>query len=647
MVTRRLTASISSSFVAALVALLSLPPLASAQSKRSASPAPKAFSLRVPEKLALGTDRSVMISYRAPESLRAQLFVDVGTLDAPARASDGSWVARYTPPAERFPQSAIFALVSADGAELTWARLALCGVAKVELDSDPDARVSVQIGSETFGPVATDARGHAVLPVVIPPGVSQAVSIATDALGNERRHNIPLDVPSATRLLSVCPPEDARGFWVFALNEHAQPASDLQLVAHGQPVVVSGVSMREPGVYRVGFDVPPSVRAGELAQLSAAPANRPREGKSCQMRVPLEPPEKLEISLSRASFSPADPQPIRVRITPRYRGAREPEAASMRIVATLGELSAASATSREPVELEWKVPSSFGGQTSAELLVRAGRIQARAALELVPGPLHTLAIASEDAELPADGAAETQLTVEARDAAGNPTGAAALSGRARGQVGAFRNVAPGRYEASYRAPAGLLSEDEIIVQAGAAGLSASHAMQLRAAHSRFAVGGHLGVLTNFAKMTAPMGLVDVSYRLPFARDRLRLALAAGYYQSQHDGPSADAEPIQTSVRAIPVLLRVDVTVVLASVQLWPLIGAGALLASSNVGASSTGEVQAWHIAPLWAAGAGMGLALGPGRLGLELAYWGAHLSSATVSGNASGAHATVGYDLPL
>ena len=45
----------------------------------------------------------------------------------------------------------------------------------------------------------------------------------------------------------------------------------------------------------------------------------------------------------------------------------------------------------------------------------------------------------------------------------------------------------------------------------------------------------VGVISNFAKIVAPLVSLRVGHTLPFISERLQLALECGYYQSQSRG----------------------------------------------------------------------------------------------------------------
>jgi hypothetical protein len=254
-------------------------------------------------------------------------------------------------------------------------------------------------------------------------------------------------------------------------------------------------------------------------------------------------------------------------------------------------LSQAHVVAREPVELTWSLPKAFAGKTEAVLRV---------------------------------------------------------SGEARGELSRFAEVALGRYEAEYRAPRGFAGSDRVSVSDTASGLHAEATLQLVSGNGPIALAARAGYLTNLARVSGPLLLVSLGYRLPVWQEHVRVSALAGYYTSQTNVPTDSAsEKLDVGLRAVPLMLRAEYAFRLGIVQLSPLVGAGVLSALSQLSSPSTGAYRDHNLLPLLAAGANAGLALGPGQVSLELSYWAAALDAQTVSGNAGGANVSMGYELSL
>ena len=623
--------------------MLMCAPIAQAQTKSESG-----LAIETPVQLTLGEDREVIVRYRAPAYLGATLSVSTGTLGEPQALREGQWQVRYTPPDARYPQVAIFALVSRDGGQFVWSRVALRGTAVVELSSDPNVSVSVKVGEGKFGPVVTDSKGRAAVRVVVPPGVKQAESAATDALGNVSTHLISLNVPEIEPLLCVGPRESTEGFLVFATDDKGQPVARAQLQPRTSTVSVTDTVAEADGVYRVLFALPENVRPGATARLEVARNGASSaDAISCEIPLALEPPESIAVTLSRARFEAADSEPIIVRVTPNYNGSGERSSAALTLISNLGALSRTRIATREPVEIEWRVPHNFGGQSHGLLEVR-GDTKLDLTLDLQPGPPHELQLRVDSETLPANGHATTKLHVSGLDAYGNPAELSQLEARAFGSISRFNQVAVGAYEAEYRTPYAKEGTDIVAVTDRASGLTVSRELTLASVRHRFAVAARAGYMTNFARVSAPLGVLQLGYRMPWFDERVKLSALAGYYQSQtFVGAQGSAQGVDVAVWALPLLVRAEYTFTFGMLDVAPVLGAGMLGAQSRVQSAVTGSYYDAHFVPLLAAGANGGVGVGPGRVCAEVSYWAASLKKETISGNAGGMNLSLGYELPL
>jgi hypothetical protein len=520
-----------------------------------AAGAGQALAIQAPQVLVLGRDAHAIVRFNAPDAAHVRLYANIGSLGAPREVATGRFEVEYTPPEEKYPQVAILALLSDDASRLAWTQIALHGTARVELRSEPEASVEVHVGDAVFGPVKTDPEGRAIIPVIVPPGTVDALSIATDALGNQRQQSIPIVVPEFQRLLSVCSDQDARGFWVFAVDAHGAPQRDAALETSAAPLQVSGTSAAAPGVYRIALTIPGQVHTGDLAQLRAKLREQSVAPQVCELRVELARAESLALTFTRSSDTAHGVQPIRVQVAPSYRTARVPEALELSFSASLGRVEPEHARSSGPIEVLWWLPKDTGELAKATFNARAGDLLASGAIELEGG-----------ANAP---------------------------------------------------PKGLV------------------------------LGAQLGVISNFAKVTGPLVAVQIAHALPFISPRLQLAFECGYYQSMHSDLTIDGSArVETTLRGVPSLLRFAYRLPLGRrFELWPFAGAGVLVALSEVASTASGKLSASQATPLWAAGGGAGMSLGPGRIALELGYADGRISAPSVSGNAAGFFAALGYAL--
>jgi hypothetical protein len=165
---------------------------------------------------------------------------------------------------------------------------------------------------------------------------------------------------------------------------------------------------------------------------------------------------------------------------------------------------------------------------------------------------------------------------------------------------------------------------------------------------RFLLGLQAGYVTNFAKIQAPQIALRAGLRLPLAEQRLSLEVQGSYHHSHHAGPSADGvETIDTRVSVLPVLVRVAYTLELRPLDVWLFGASGPVFAGTEVAGNMLGRMRANTTTLAYAAGSGVSLALGPGRIGLELSYLHAQIKTSALIGNVAGFSANLGYVLDL
>lgn len=229
-----------------LLLLLALPPLEAA-----AAPFPVTAT---PAQVVLGRDTAVLVQVKVPRGtppLRAAS--STGSLQPLPATARGEYAYRWIVPDIRYPLLAVLAfwVDSPNGPpEITTLHVPLLGRTEVNVDTDAGAgaEVVVQVADARFGPVRTNRRGNAKVPVEVPPGVREATVLAT-AKGKQTRRTAPLDVPPERPLLALISPAvlppDGSG-WLVLLGEEPVPASELELQVQG-----GSVQEQAPGVFRM------------------------------------------------------------------------------------------------------------------------------------------------------------------------------------------------------------------------------------------------------------------------------------------------------------------------------------------------------------------------------------------------------------
>ncbi|HEY8208020.1 MAG TPA: hypothetical protein VIG99_11105 [Myxococcaceae bacterium] len=211
---------------AAFLATLGAPALA----------APPEVAIR-PATLLLGTGAEAQIEVRTPDAQRLRAAASVGTLSAGQRTGPDTVRFTYAPPGVRYPHTAILLFWverGADPPELTVLRLPLIGRTELEVNTEPRADVRVEVKDRTFGPRRADAKGHAVVPVEVPPGVTE-VKVLSVVGGVSKALALPLPVPPGKRLAVVGGPSPLprAGGWAWLVSLDRLDYPSLQIDASG------------------------------------------------------------------------------------------------------------------------------------------------------------------------------------------------------------------------------------------------------------------------------------------------------------------------------------------------------------------------------------------------------------------------------
>lgn len=194
-----------------------------------------------PATLVLGTGTRVTFTVRTEsESRLLEGATSVGTLTREVLPSEHEAIFRWTPPTTRFPQVALvsFWAPREDGPpEVAVFRLPLTGRTELEVTAnEPKARVRVEVAGRIFGPVQADARGHAKVPIEVPPGITSARAYGEIPGGRATSVTVPIQVPPTNPLAVVIAPPtlppDGKG-WLWVLHAAKLDAAKLQVSVQG------------------------------------------------------------------------------------------------------------------------------------------------------------------------------------------------------------------------------------------------------------------------------------------------------------------------------------------------------------------------------------------------------------------------------
>lgn len=163
--------------------------------------------------------------------------------------ADGSGL-YYSAPERHYPQVVLVGAYNSRSRGPTVYLLHLVGAPTVEVDSEPNVDVVVEVAGTSFGPRRTNHSGVALVPVEVPPGVDTAVTWATDSHGNVTRGELSLDPPAFPRVLAVCSPDEPV-VWVVEVSPRGEPVTSPSFEVHATGLTPKEPEAVSPGVFRV------------------------------------------------------------------------------------------------------------------------------------------------------------------------------------------------------------------------------------------------------------------------------------------------------------------------------------------------------------------------------------------------------------
>ncbi|MGC6510118.1 MAG: hypothetical protein ACON4U_16990 [Myxococcota bacterium] len=189
-----------------------------------------------PAELLLGADENATIQFKFEggfaEDSQLSVQSSEGTISNVTYLGDNKFSALYTPPAKKlFPHVSVITVVDQNNPDETYSAYAFkqIGQTKFPVRTAPNAKVALEVGGRSFGPVQADASGQARIPIRVPPG--ETIAKQTSILGSDRTEDsIDLQVPSTNRIAFFAPPESIPAeaglqvpIRIFAINAKGNP----------------------------------------------------------------------------------------------------------------------------------------------------------------------------------------------------------------------------------------------------------------------------------------------------------------------------------------------------------------------------------------------------------------------------------------
>jgi hypothetical protein len=486
------------------------------------------------------------------------LTVSTGALAPPVRVAPGVWTTTFSPPKDAFPHVAIVAATIEHGPKTAvgFVALPLWGKGQAAVATKPNAQVTVAIGADRFGPVASNAAGDVRVPILVPPGPETALARSVDAVGNESQKTISLGVPGFNRLAVVALDDVVAGdgagegrLLAYVVDKKGDPLVDARLTAKATIGQIDGPTAVAPGLYELRWL--PGIARAQDATVTISLDGAALSSAQVKLRVIAGPPTRAEIVIPRRALSADDDPAVPVRLTVFDSGGSPVPFAAARVDVDHGRLEGAQGDVTR--QLRWILPRARH-RTSARITVRGtdGAVLGTADLALLPGRPAALRL-ELPGEVVGDGTVGAPVVVAAVDAAGNELVPRGVVLDAEGG----RIVAPTLDVEGRRLRALFVPEprdDEAVVEVRARLTSLSVGTPLRIlprARPALLVGPGLGSSWGYGDVLAVGPELSLLVRLPVLDGAAHGGLTLGV----HEGIASASASSFSSWRTWPVLLE--------------------------------------------------------------------------------------------
>lgn len=252
-----------------------------------------------PDEVALSQTHGVTLEVQdgpGPDGTPLVFTTNVGHVEP----IDASHLA-YTASSKHAPQVAVIAAYDPQAQAPVVHFVRLIGSPTIEVKSEPNVNVTVQVGKESFGPQRTNSAGLAQFAVQVPPGVDSATTTATDSHGNVTKGELPLNPPPYQRILALCASAES-ALYVVEVTPHGQPASKPSFKVQAGALTAATPTRVSDGVFRVALST--TTPTTEVLQAEVR-ANADGFSSACALEI-APPPTSLPYTLV-GKVVPLDP----------------------------------------------------------------------------------------------------------------------------------------------------------------------------------------------------------------------------------------------------------------------------------------------------------------------------------------------------
>ncbi|MDP2304491.1 MAG: invasin domain 3-containing protein [Pseudomonadota bacterium] len=217
----------------------------------------------------------------------------------------GQFTALYTAPTVKYPHLALITVVDRRDPSSAYAGIAvpLVGKADYPVTVAPNSRVILKVGGRDFGPIQADAMGRASVPIIVPPGASNATRVQIAPDGKVTEDAIDLKIPEARRIAlfpaAAAIPSDGRlqvPVRAMVVTADGKPDEGASVVFSTTAGIVSAAKHESGGIY-VATYTPPFGNAATQATIAVNLADKPAL-QSDSLLVNLVPARPTSVALT-------------------------------------------------------------------------------------------------------------------------------------------------------------------------------------------------------------------------------------------------------------------------------------------------------------------------------------------------------------
>jgi hypothetical protein len=593
------------------------------------------------------------------EARPLRLSVNVGSFGNIERVGPGTYRTVYLPPSTRFPQVALVAAWRETGpdAPIDFFRFPLYGMTQVPVSARAGSEVKVEVGVQEFGPVTVGTGGKAVVPVVVPPGIPEAIITVREKSGAVTRKHARVDVPPYNRITMAVVPhallasgkDSARIEVFYDLGGANLPADRLKLHASlGDAIFERAESGRY--VYRY---TPPTGTTEREVRFDASVTGDPVTRGSIDLALGLPPPSTVVVTAPERPIPSDGHSSAKVAVLVFDATGLGLPQQKVEVTANGRPLPVVSYVGNGLYEATYIAPTAYPAGGLVQFLARVPRagappLTATANYQVlamaVPSAIH---VELQPNPVVADGKSKGRVTLDVRDSAGLPLlGAQLFLLPDLGVMSPLVELGEGRYESDFVAPSeGATGEANVRIVDASGQFEQKLVIPLRAGPSLL-IGPRGGYTHSFGQVSGPRVGLDVWIPFRLGNSVLGFGLSAAWEpaaQTVEDGGGAFSTRSNASI--VPMIARLGYELY-ASRRISLHAGLGAQVTYVEV----RNSVLRTPARAISAGGLGFfnaGLTLGPGQLFGELSYAFAPVEHADFRLNAGGLGIDIGYRLGL